>query len=957
MRPLHALRRHQVPALAMVLLLAIPREAGAQIADPPARASRSRPAAPRTTSDDSPAPVEAPAIVARTMPGSFLVVAVPRPVALATASPLRYEVIGTGAGSIIGDRDGTLAGDSLLVTIGVPRTAKAGRSIVAHVRFHADGHADVEIPLELDVGVVQRMVLSVPREQQGAAAGGRLELGWRLRNDGNALDSVSIRIELPTGWRRGDPERLVVLASGMSASGALRVSLPPAVSAGTRRIALVATSGGVERARSWMLIEVADPGLTGRRAGARLTTGIATITDGDGHAATVAALDLAGQLTDSIRVQGRLLSDRAPSVSALRGLSRVGYGGMPWYLVLDAPDWRMDLGALNVGFTPVTGQAATGTGGALALRQGTWSGRVLAGGPSPGLQEASAHYVGTRLTRHFDSVRVSGTITHLVERSEIGRSLDAVGFDVAGPLAFGSSVEGHVAWREHDGGRGIGWLAEITRRSDDGNHLQLRALGAPGGSAAFARAARELSAAATRRLTPRTAVGGAVWEAIDESALGHHVSMRGWSLSPRMLLSGQTALSLEVAGSAYDSRTPVAGFGSGEWRAALVADTRWHTLSATTRLQHGRVERTVDLSSGSAYRTAAGRTAWHAGAGASGRWGSADLTTRLERSDPGAGYEPRRNEAQLRLQSPTIPLRRVDVLLRGEVHHFGWFGDRPSVEVLRAATDVQLPWNVRVTVDVERNPLYSMLGGGAPWSTALRLTRSTTLARFSVDRAAEGTVFQDLDADGTRDAGEPGLAAAVVRHGQSHAATDARGRYAFETRQGRSPELDVRSIPLGWIVTGVVASVDGQRVDIGVAPTSAVRVRLAADTSAQAELVARISWSLVRVTVRNQAGREWASPVDGAGGAFFDAIPAGRYTISLDLSRLPEPMTVVSGDTTFVVGADLEAIDRPLVLRARPIRVRWIEPPPAASEPTVASTSPSQRAVHEPAMPLELRPQ
>ena len=921
-------RAAHVTTFAIVLLLAAQHEIRAQAIDPLLGASRARAAAADAGSDHR-APEAAPAIVARAMPASFLVIAVPRPTPLATASPLRYQVVGTGVGSIIGERTGTLASDSLLVTVGVPRTARAGRSTVAHVRFHADGHDDVEIPLELDVGVVQRMILSVPREQQGVEPGGRLALGWRLRNDGNALDSVTVRLELPPGWRRSDADHLVVLAPGTSASGVLRVSLPPAATSGTRRIALVATSGGTERSRSWTLIEVADPRLTGRRAGARLSTGLATIIDGDGHVATVAAIDLAGQLTDSIRVQGRLLSDAAPDASALRGLSRVGYGGMPWYLVLDAPEWRADLGALHVGFTPLTGQAATGTGGAFALRRGIWSGSVLAAGPSPGLNDASADYVGARLTRHFDSVRVSGTITHLVERTEIGRTLDAAGIDVAGPLAFGSTVEAHLAWRDHDRGEGLGWMAEIARRSDDGNHVQLRALGAPGGSAAFARSARELSASATRRLTRRAALGGAVWDAADESTLGHEVTMRGWTVTPRMLVSEQTSLSLEVAGSEYETRTAIAGFGSGEWRAALVADTRWRSLVATTRFQHGSVERTVDLASGSAHRTMAGRTSWHAGVGASGRWGSADLTTRLERSEAGAGYEPRRNEAQLRVQSPVIPLRRLDVLVRGAVHRFGWFGDRPSVEVLRAATDVQLPWNVRVTIDAERNPLFSLIDDGSPWSTALRITRTTALPRFAVHHAAEGTVFQDLDADGMRDAGEPGLSAAVVRYGQSHAATDARGRYAFEIRQGRTPELDVRSIPLGWIVTGVASSGDGQRVDIGVAPTSAVRVTLSADTAAQSELVARTVWSLVRVTVRNETGREWASPVDATGGAFFDAIPAGRYTISLDLSRLPEPMTVVRGDTTFVVGADREAIDRPLVLRTRPIRVRRIEPPPS----------------------------
>ena len=936
--------RARAPILALGLLVLASRTTVAQLADPrPGTVAARALVSPQEAVGDRPGSVMRPSIITRAMPATFLVIAVPRPAGLVAVSPLRYEVVGTGLGAIVGERAGMVAGDSLLVTVGVPRTARAGRGTVAQVWFLADGHPDVAIPLELDVGIVRRLVLSLPRAQQGAEPGRRVDISWRIVNEGNALDSVSMRLEVPAGWRRGESERTIVLAAGATATGTLRFQLSPTVQPGTRRVGVVADEEGVERARASILVEVADPRLSGRRAGPRLATGMATVVDGLGDATTVVGLDLAGQLTDSVRVQGRVLSDPTPGASALRGLSRVGYGGMPWYLVVDAPQWRMDLGAVHVGFTPLTGQAATGTGGAFALRQEHWSGAVLAAGPSPGLLDASADYVGGRIERSFDSVRVGATLTHLVERSDIGRSLDAVGVDVAGPWAFGSTIAGHLAWRDHRAGRGIGWLAEVARRSDDGNFLQLRAAGAPGGSAAFARAARDLSAAGSRRLTRRTAIGGAMWNAIDESALGQHISMHGWMFAPRFLVSDRTALALEIGGNGYESRTTIASFGSGERRVAVVADTRWRSLGLSSRLQHGMVDRTVDLASGSAHRTSAARTAWHGSLAANGRWGAVDLTTRLERSDPGAGYEPRRNEAQLRLQSPALPLGRIDLLLRGELHRFGWFGDRPSVGVVRAAAELEVPWNIRLTLDAERNPLFSALGNGSDWSTAIRLTRTTTLPRFFVEQAAEGTVFQDLDADGRRDAGEPGFAAAVVRYGQSHAATDTRGRFAFEIRQGGTPQLDVRSIPLGWIVTGIVAGDKGRRTDIGIAPTSAVRVTLSADTTAQPELVARISWPLVRLTVRNIAGREWTAPVDVNGAAFFDAIPAGRYTIALDLARLAEPMTVVSGDTTFAVGADRSAIDRALVLRARPIRVRRIEPPDTDGTnrlPTVDSAAP-----------------
>jgi len=73
--------------------------------------------------------------------------------------------------------------------------------------------------------------------------------------------------------------------------------------------------------------------------------------------------------------------------------------------------------------------------------------------------------------------------------------------------------------------------------------------------------------------------------------------------------------------------------------------------------------------------------------------------------------------------------------------------------------------------------------------------------------AVRGLVFVDANANGRRDAGEPGLANAVVSDGLSVHRTGADGRYAFEAdvdpaqRQGRAPIIFV-SVPSGFRAQG-----------------------------------------------------------------------------------------------------------------------------------------------------------
>lgn len=105
----------------------------------------------------------------------------------------------------------------------------------------------------------------------------------------------------------------------------------------------------------------------------------------------------------------------------------------------------------------------------------------------------------------------------------------------------------------------------------------------------------------------------------------------------------------------------------------------------------------------------------------------------------------------------------------------------------------------------------------------------TTLASPAVQaETAKGTVYEDLDADGVRDDGEPGIAGVRVSDGLQVVRTDADGRYAMEIGDeavvfvtkpaGYVTPVDQRMLPRFYYIHQPAGSPAGLRYP-GVAPT------------------------------------------------------------------------------------------------------------------------------------------
>jgi hypothetical protein len=256
-------------------------------------------------------------------------------------------------------------------------------------------------------------------------------------------------------------------------------------------------------------------------------------------------------------------------------------------------------------------------------------------------------------------------------------------------------------------------------------------------------------------------------------------------------------------------------------------------------------------------------------------------------SSAASGFAPRQARLVLgatRLQpfnSPRAPT------FRAEAEITSWLGDQPSAVVARIGAEVQLPAELSLVVDAERNPMIRPTAGKTPWIVAVRLERGLTLGWASRAAMTRGAVFQDRNGNGVRDSDEPGLAGVMVRRGSQTAVTDANGRYSLAGTDPVPLEIDPVSLPQGAVAPNYAPANGSRQTNFGVVPTGAIAVRLVPTTD---ELGRRPESKLTDLAVlaRDDRGAEWYLRADTAGMVRFDALPPGRYTFVPDFSGTTE---------------------------------------------------------------------
>lgn len=855
-------------------------------------------------------------------PGSYQVVAVPVPPGFAPGRPVAFEVIPAGTAPLLGARGGTLepgpGARVVALSVGVPAGAHAGRTVVAQVRFAAEG-LTAAVPVELDVARVRRAALALRQATAAARLGERVVVGYRLTNAGNAPDTFLVRASVPAGWR-AIAARTHVLEAGAAADGVVAMAVPRNASTGSAEVVLAAADGAGELVRAPARLEVV--GTDAARPGDvwRVTPGVAAVFGDTAAAAPVFGLDLEGPVTPAVRLYGHLVQSAGLDAAHLWGLSRVGYFPGTNFLSLAGPRWRLTGGRTSQAFSDITGINLWGSGAAGTYAGPQWSAAALAAVPvtpgSGGGGSGGGHLLGGQLGVAVAGGWLRGTATDAVERTVGGRELRALGLGGSTPPLFATQFSAEVAQRWFAGGRGLGWLAE-AKRQGEGEYLLVRYTHAPGGSAAYAPAREQLTAYGSRRLTAGVIVNGGAWVARDTSPAFRRLTSSGWSVAPQFALSDWATLEVEARGNRFDATDSAATFGNRETDGRVGVTARLGRLVGAGSLSVGRVTRTTAFAGGAGFAPTAER--WEAGGTV--QWitpaGVLEATADYQQSGAGVGLLPRQYWVGLRADAVPVPAHG-DVLLNAGVQRYEWFGVRPSATVVRFGLRAPFPGLLVVRLDAEHNPLFLSSAGGAGWNVALKLEHP--LAIRARTAAVTGVVYRDLNGNGRLDPGEPAVPGALVRRDGETAVTDGRGRFQFFRATDAPTELDESSLPFGLVVNPATEGARGaRRLEIAVTPTAPVEVRLVITVPAGTP-APQVDLRKAVVRARDERDNVWTARPDTAGRAVFHALPPGAYRVELDLAELGEPLAVRGELPEFRVAAGRAVPPLTIPLHPRPVR-------------------------------------
>ena len=918
------LRRTHVTALALTLLGVASRavaQGPAGTAQPSTMSTVSLTAgnaAPADSAGDI--EITLPSVAASGSPRSFQVVSIPVPEAFSAVMKLELEIVPSGDFTVLGPRTRVLPTSNrrrVTATIGVPANALAGRLLAAEARFSSPASPTLVVPIEIDVSLVRQITLRPGVGPINGQAGNDVILPFDIINSGNAKETVKADLSLPTGWASRDVHTgAIVIQPGETVKRRVRLKIPTLSSTGSSFVRVDLRAGQETLGSETMTVEVFNSSSIGRQAGPLVTSAISHARDENGRATRAFTLSAIGALYDSVRIDARMSQGSALSGATSNAFAHLGTFQSSASVVLSAPSGQLALGNTGASFSDLTGLYPYGQGALLHLEHPQW-GLLGLGALSMAPSESTGRkpMLGLRGERRFGNALVSTSISHLADAGSSPRQLDAVGLGAAVPALFGSTFKAEIAERRFRDGSGFGWSSGLVRTAAESNE-ELRVTHAPGGSDAFARAANELVANVSERLTSRATVSASAWRTTDATAVFSGLKSNGISLRPQIRVRAATTVAIEMRTYEFDATSrPTAtssgsGFGSREQQLGISLSTyvRQYYLNSSAFL--GNVTRTVSPAGQSVLTDRTPRNYLTANAGWSGAGGVVEVQSRIEQTRDRGGFVNQQSMFGVRGEQVVLPWLG-GIRAEGELQRVNGFGSEQSA-IMRAGVAIPLVNGFALKIDAERNSIFHSLSGRVPWIVGARFEHSITVPMIRVP-GTSGYIFEDLNGNQRRDDGEPPVPGAIVRRGSESAVTDASGKYRVAGDARRLVTIDEASLPDGWTASGsgsgdlAVTLSTSAEVELVVAPRSGI-------SAVQVDL------SKGHVIARDSAGREWAAIMTGPTTATFQSLPVGTYTLQFDLSELSEPLVPRAPVPILVVtGKDSKSIT--VTLDPRPIRM------------------------------------
>jgi hypothetical protein len=523
--------------------------------------------------------------------------------------------------------------------------------------------------------------------------------------------------------------------------------------------------------------------------------------------------------------------------------------------------------------------------------------------------------IGMKGGRQFGDVQLSSSITHLADAGNSPRRLDAFGVGAAVPSLFGSTFKAEIAERRFQGGSGLGWSSGLVRTGSESSE-EFRVTHAPGGSDAFARATNEVVGNVSERLTSRASVSASAWRTTDATSVFSGLTANGFSLRPQYALLPSTTVSIEARSYVFnaDSRAttsnPGGGFGNREQQLGISLSTYMHQYYLNSSAYLGNVTRSVSPVGQSVISDRTPRNYWTTNAGWSGVGGVLEVQTRIEQTRDRGGFVNQQSMFGLRGEQVVLPWLG-GLRAEGELQRVNGFGDEKS-SIVRAGLAVPIVNGLAFKIDAERNSIFHSLNGHVPWIIGVRFEHSLTVPMLR-QPGTSGYVYEDMNGNEHRDAGEPGVAGALVRRGGVSTVADASGKYRVGGDARQPVTIDEASLPDGWTASGATHG------DLSVSLSTSAEVELVVASRSGISDV-QIDLAKAHVLARDSVGREWVARMTGPTTATFEALPVGAYTLVFDLSDLSEPLVPRAPVPVLrVSGKDSKSIT--ITLDPRPIRM------------------------------------
>ncbi|HUE77278.1 MAG TPA: carboxypeptidase regulatory-like domain-containing protein, partial [Longimicrobiales bacterium] len=773
---------------------------------------------------------------------------------------------------------------------------------LGQVRFDwPDGRRD---SLDLEVTVLPRRAVTfwVGAEEVTVSPGEAVEVGYRLRNRGNATDTFRISVSAPSGWEPRVTPATIALAPGDTAAGTVRFMPPVNASRGAEHIVRVALTGPDVRESSGLrTLVVAEAGWLGELAHIPGTLFVGSSSDAQGVPGV--ALEAAGEVRPGTRV-GLMVrhSDDLHPAPALRGQ----LGGPRLRLTIDAPSWSLRTGDVFTPFDLLAGPVMQGRGIELAGHRGNAAGEVLVAAPwSYGALGESGHIVRGAASLATDygrfglkaaSVRRGSDL--FGQRSQGGGvvawSYRSAGHDVA--------VEGGVLAVDAEGAGATGFAGQARYSlSFSRGTVTARLRKVPATTRTSASQGNEAFASGSVRITDMVSATG--WAFAASSPFtddGPYAAVRGAAGGAKFRLP--RGIESELLGSYRESeivRDSVPLGITRSIRASLDVPVGPIVLEANAQLG------TTSAAGTRPYQQLRSGVRWvdH------GRW----LWAGASYYDIGIGT-PR---AGVDLAG-SMDIRGADVR-GGLTARLGSADTTRRISLWTAAT-VPVTRETRLSLGLDHRPTAITsawrlsLGASRAFGVPLPLRRQPAL---------HGLVFEDLDGDRIRDDNEPLVPGVRLLLGPLRAATGDDGRFRFYDRAHGSLRLDPGRLRPGFVVPADLHLPTTGYVEIPVIRTASLQLTLFFDRDGdQAMSDLETLAAGVVVSLRDVTGRTRDAATDAQGRVRFGGLAPGVYTVTVHA-----PTSGRAGAPTIELRLTVEpgaAVQRtiPLPLRTREIRMR-----------------------------------